>query len=45
MPRPLPDPAILSPYQHALLASDFIAGMTDSYAVELYQRIRGLALP
>ncbi|BCX88587.1 dGTPase [Methylomarinovum tepidoasis] len=45
MPRPLADPAALPPYQRALLATDFIAGMTDSYAVELYQRIRGIALP
>ncbi len=45
MPRPLPDPAALSPYRRALLATDFVAGMTDSYAVELYQRIRGIALP
>lgn len=45
MPRPLPDPAALSPYRRALLATDFVAGMTDSYAVQLYQRIRGIALP
>ncbi|HHJ38972.1 MAG TPA: deoxyguanosinetriphosphate triphosphohydrolase [Methylothermaceae bacterium] len=45
MPRPLPDPAGLPLYQRLLLATDFIAGMTDSYAVELYQRIRGIALP
>ncbi len=45
MPRPLPDLAVLSPYQRILLATDFVAGMTDSYAVELYQRIRGIALP
>jgi len=45
MPRPLSDPTDLSPYRRALLATDFVAGMTDSYAVELYQRIRGIALP
>jgi dGTPase len=45
MPRPLIDPTDLSPYRRALLATDFVAGMTDSYAVELYQRIRGIALP
>ncbi len=45
MPRPQPDPAGLSPFQRALFATDFVAGMTDSYAVELYQRIRGIALP
>jgi len=45
MSRPLTDPADLSPYRRVLLTTDFIAGMTDSYAVELYQRIRGIALP
>lgn len=35
----------LSPYQRVLKATDFVAGMTDSYAVELYQRIRGISLP
>ena len=35
----------LTPYQRALVASDFVSGMTDSYAVELYQRIRGISLP
>ncbi|WP_022948911.1 dGTP triphosphohydrolase [Methylohalobius crimeensis] len=34
-----------SPYRQALAATDFVAGMTDSYAVELYQRIRGISLP
>lgn len=32
-------------YQRVLKATDFVAGMTDSYAVELYQRIRGISLP
>ncbi len=35
----------LSPYQRALKATDFISGMTDSYALELYRRIRGISLP
>lgn len=35
----------LTPYQRALVATDFVSGMTDSYAVELYQRIRGISLP
>lgn len=34
-----------SAYERALLATDFISGMTDSFAVELYQRIRGISLP
>lgn len=45
MPAPLTGFANLSSYQRALLATDFVAGMTDSYAVELYQRIRGISLP
>ncbi len=35
----------LTPYQRALVATDFVSGMTDSYAVELYQRISGISLP
>lgn len=33
-----------TPYERALVATDFIAGMTDSYALELYQRIHGISL-
>jgi dGTPase len=32
-------------YERIILATDFVSGMTDSYAVELYQRVRGIALP
>jgi dGTPase len=32
-------------YQRAIRVTDFVAGMTDSYAVMLYQRIRGIELP
>lgn len=35
----------LSAYERTLLATDFVSGMTDSFAVELYQRIRGISLP
>lgn len=35
----------LTPYQRMMVATDFVSGMTDSFAVELYQRIRGIALP
>jgi dGTPase len=45
LPQPHPDPAELAPYARVQLVTDFVAGMTDSYAVELYQRIRGIALP
>lgn len=35
----------LAPYDQALLVTDYVSGMTDSFAVELYQRIRGISLP
>lgn len=35
----------LSRYQRVLAATDFVSGMTDSYAVELYQRLSGIKLP
>ena len=35
----------LSAYERVLLATDFVSGMTDSFAVDLYQRIRGISLP
>lgn len=37
--------AALRPYERALCVTDFVSGMTDTYAVEFYQRIRGIALP
>ncbi|MFC4277204.1 deoxyguanosinetriphosphate triphosphohydrolase [Achromobacter aloeverae] len=37
--------AAFSPYQRALCVTDFVSGMTDTYAVEFYQRIRGISLP
>ncbi|MBS1169607.1 MAG: deoxyguanosinetriphosphate triphosphohydrolase [Burkholderiaceae bacterium] len=39
------DFAAKSAYERAVLAADYISGMTDSYAVDLYQKIRGIALP
>ena len=33
------------PYERMLRVTDFVSSMTDSYAVALYQRIRGIALP
>lgn len=32
-------------YQRLIVMTDFVSGMTDSYAVNLYQRIRGISLP
>ena len=30
-------------YQRLLMVTDFVAGMTDSYAVEIYRRLRGFS--
>jgi dGTPase len=35
----------LAAYDRTLVATDYVSGMTDSFAVELYQRIRGISLP
>lgn len=35
----------LTPYERLHLVTDFIAGMTDSYAVNLYQDLMGVKLP
>lgn len=45
MPKTTLDLTQLAPYERTLLATDFVSGMTDSFAVELYQRIRGISLP
>ena len=34
-----------SGYEKALSVIDFISGMTDSYAMELYKNLRGISLP
>lgn len=36
---------VLSPYEQLLVVTDYVSGMTDSFAVELYQKIRGISLP
>jgi dGTPase len=33
------------PYRRLLLLTDFVSGMTDSYAVTLYKKITGISLP
>ncbi len=33
------------PYPRLLKILDFVSGMTDSYALELYKNVRGIALP
>lgn len=45
MPKPHAQIEQLPPYERTLLATDFVSGMTDSFAVDLYQRIRGISLP
>jgi len=34
-----------SPYERLMRLLDFVSGMTDSYAVALYRRVKGIALP
>lgn len=33
------------PYERLLRMTDFVSGMTDSYAVSLYKKLRGISLP
>jgi dGTPase len=35
----------LTPYQRLLCVTDYVSGMTDGFAVELYQRLSGIKLP
>ena len=41
-PGKLPD---ADPYLRLLKILDFVSGMTDSYAVSLYKKVRGISLP
>jgi dGTPase len=41
-PGRVPDP---DPYLRLLKMTDFVSGMTDSYAVTLYRKVRGISLP
>jgi dGTPase len=34
-----------SKYEKVLSALDFISGMTDEYATELYRRLKGIVIP
>lgn len=36
---------LADPYRRLLAISDFVSGMTDSYAVTLYKKITGISLP
>jgi len=42
---PKGDRLALTRYQRVLAITDFVSGMTDSYAVELYQKLSGIQLP
>jgi dGTPase len=35
----------LSPYERIMAITDYISGMTDRYAIEIYQRLSGIKLP
>ena len=37
--------AMLSPYQRLLVVADYIAGMTDGFAIDRYQKLSGIKLP
>ena len=41
-PRRVP---LEDPYLRLLLLTDFVSGMTDSYAVSLYKKVTGISLP
>jgi dGTPase len=45
LPSSSADVSQLPAYERTLVATDYVSGMTDSFAVELYQRIRGISLP
>ena len=34
-----------SPYERLLLAIDFVSGMTDSFALDLFRKLRGVTIP
>ena len=36
---------VAQPYERLLRLTDFVSGMTDSYAVTLYKKVRGISLP
>jgi dGTPase len=36
---------VQEPYLRLLLLTDFVSGMTDSYAVTLYKKVTGISLP
>lgn len=45
MPKTSVDLGTARPFERTLLTTDYVSGMTDSFAVDLYQRIQGISLP
>jgi len=39
------EPATVSPYHKIQAAIDYVSGMSDVYALELYRKIKGISLP
>jgi dGTPase len=35
----------MTPYERLLAITDYVSGMTDRFAVQLYQRLSGIRLP
>ncbi|MBZ5542736.1 MAG: dNTP triphosphohydrolase [Acidobacteriia bacterium] len=36
---------LMTPYERLLVVTDYVSGMTDGFAVQLYQRLTGIRLP
>ncbi|MER2582626.1 MAG: deoxyguanosinetriphosphate triphosphohydrolase, partial [Candidatus Competibacter sp.] len=36
---------VADPYRRVLAITDFVSGMTDSYAVSLFKKLTGISLP
>jgi dGTPase len=36
---------LMTPYERLLAVTDYVSGMTDRYAVQLFQRLSGIRLP
>ena len=43
-PQFIPEHANASPYEHVIRIVDFIAGMTDGFATELYRKSKGIEI-
>jgi dGTPase len=36
---------VMTPYERLLAVTDYVSGMTDRFAIQLYQRLSGIRLP